>query len=102
MNDKFLLFQILILFFSFVFTFTGYTKASGNNLSGSSDSAKVQTEKNLHHLKYALRSGNPHNSTDFLSSDNNEIPAGHMLDDGTTWLYETDINNFRIASMAGV
>jgi len=100
MNDKFLLISIIFLCISF--TFPVYSKTSGNNLSCNSDSAKVQTEKNLLHLKYALRTGNPYNPIEFIYNGSNEIPAGYMFDDGTPWLYETDINSLRIAGMAGL
>ena len=83
-------------------------KDQGINISApvENDSTITKEEAGTRQLKYALMFNNSEklNSLLFINPTVKipNKPSGFLLDDGTTWFYESDLNHYKLAVMAGV
>jgi hypothetical protein len=70
------------------------------------DSTIIKEETGTRQLKYALMFNNSEklNSLLFINPSVKipNKPSGFLLEDGTTWFYESDLNHFKLAGMAGI
>jgi hypothetical protein len=71
-----------------------------------SDSLTTQTKRGIHHLKYALSFNDPFNINSLLSvnpsSKTLNKPKGYILEDGTSWNFDSDLNSTRLFTMLGL
>lgn len=107
MNIKSTTFIVLIFTVSFAFLLPASAKVN-KTFPGAgsfiSDSLIEKTAQGIQQLKYAMRSDNTLNSHQIFNPEykNFKNPAGYPLDDGTTWLYENNINYYKTAGIGAL
>ncbi|RPI73669.1 MAG: DUF2279 domain-containing protein [Ignavibacteriales bacterium] len=106
MNIKAISVYTIKIVISFAFLFSAFAGDRGNHLSVHekqiSDSAAAKTNNRILFIKYALSSDNPQSYLPLMDFEykNFNKPASYPLEDGTTWLYDTDINYYKAAGFA--
>ncbi len=101
--------MLILLLFFVVFESLTYGKKiplEGNDKKSSTDSLHNQNQTSKHQLKYALNFNDSFSSNSFFSenSPTKSIgkPIGAILEDGTTWFYENDLNSTRLFTLLGL
>jgi hypothetical protein len=101
----------LLILFSFAFFVAfSFAKDQGNKISDpdkkNRDSITTEAKRGSYDLKYALSSNESYNLS-YLSASNPSSkifnqPKGFMLQDGTTWNFDSDLNLTRLFPMLGL
>ncbi|MDO8550099.1 MAG: DUF2279 domain-containing protein [Ignavibacteria bacterium] len=107
LQSKRALYLTIIISFAFI-TSIIYAKDRGIKFSDpdkkTSDTLAAQTQTKKHQLKYALMSN--HNDLNSLllniSEKDFSLPAGILLNDGTTWRYKSEFDQAKLIGMASV
>jgi len=77
-----------------------------NDKKSSADSLHNPNQTGKHQLKYALRFNNHYDANLYLSETtpgkSSSKPTGIVLEDGTTWNYESDLNSTRLFTLLGL
>jgi len=99
---------LLTFLLSFAFSATiSFAKDKVTQLSDpnkkTTDSLTTQAKRGSYDLKYALSFTDPYNINSLLSANPSlkvlNKPKGFILEDGTTWNFDSDLNSARLFTM---